>query len=258
LSRRSLDIADRGEVDRLVAHIRPWAVINTAGYVRVDDAEADRERCLRTNTTGAECLAAACVRHGARLLTFSTDLVFDGSRETPYVESHPVSPLNFYGRSKADAERLVLDILPNALIIRTSAFFGPWDSYNFVSHVLGNLTEGRNVRAGGAVVSPTYVPDLVHASLDLLIDGEQGLWHVANEGAVSWCQWARTAARMAGYDPGRVEECDPSRLGWSATRPRYSALGSERGVLLGNWETSLEKFLQERQQDSEQGRAACV
>jgi dTDP-4-dehydrorhamnose reductase len=258
LSRRDLDIADDKAVDRLMAEIRPWAVVNTAGYVRVDEAEANSERCLRTNTRGAECLAAACDRYGARLVTFSSDLVFDGTSATPYVESHCVSPLSVYGRSKAEAERVVSLTLPTALIIRTSAFFGPWDAYNFVSYVLKRLMDGRTVRAGNVVVSPTYVPDLVHASLDLLIDGEQGLWHLANQGAVSWCQWARTTARMAGYDPDRVQECDPSGLGWCATRPRYSALGSERGVLLANWESSLEKFLQERQQDPAQGRAACV
>jgi dTDP-4-dehydrorhamnose reductase len=258
LSRQELDIADGRAVDRLVAEVRPWAVVNTAGYVRVDEAEADSERCLRINTIGAERLASACDRYGVRLVTFSSDLVFDGSRATPYRESDSVSPLNVYGRSKADAEQRVSLILPTALIIRTSAFFGPWDSYNFLSHVLENLKEGRDVRAGGAVVSPTYVPDLVHASLDLLIDGEKGLWHLANQGAVSWCQWARTAAKMAGHDPDRVQECDPSALGLRAARPGYSALGSERGALLTTWESSLERFLQERHHDAAQGRAACV
>jgi dTDP-4-dehydrorhamnose reductase len=184
--------------------------------------------------------------------------VFDGSRATPYRESDPVRPLNVYGRSKADAEQLVSFILPTALIIRTSAFFGPWDAYNFVSQLLESLMEGRSVRVGGEVVSPTYVPDLVHASLDLLIDGEQGIWHLANQGAVSWCDWGRTAAKMAGYDPQRVQECDPSSLRLRAPRPGYSALGSERGTLLATWEASLERFLQERQSLAVQGRAACV
>jgi dTDP-4-dehydrorhamnose reductase len=258
LSRQELDIADDKAVERLMAGVRPWAVVNTAGYVRVDEAEADCETCLRTNTIGAERLASACSRYGVRLVTFSSDLVFDGSRATPYRESDPVSPLNVYGRSKADAERLVSLILPTALIIRTSAFFGPWDAYNFVSQVLESLMEGRSVRVGGEVVSPTYVPDLVHASLDLLIDGEQGIWHVANQGAVSWCEWGRTAAKMAGYDPDRVEQCGPLALGVRAPRPGYSALGSERGALLTTWESSLERFLQERHHEAARGRAACV
>jgi dTDP-4-dehydrorhamnose reductase len=257
LSRRDLDIADAEDVRRLIEGLRPWAVINAAGYVRVDDAEADCDRCLRDNTIGAERLAAACEWAGIRYLTYSSDLVFNGARAEPYLESHPVGPLNMYGRSKAEAERLVSRAMPSALIIRTSAFFGPRDSYNFVANVLDELMEGRSVRAGAAVVSPTYVPDLVHASLDLVIDGEQGIWHVANQGAVSWCRLARTTATMAGLDPSRVEECDASALGWAATRPKYSALGSERGLLLPAWEHSLERYLHERRDDAN-GRSACA
>jgi dTDP-4-dehydrorhamnose reductase len=258
LSRRDLDIADGGAVRRLVEDLHPWAVINAAGYVRVDEAEGDCDRCLRDNTVGAERLAAVCGRIGIRFLTFSSDLVFNGAQAEPYLESHPVAPLNVYGHSKAEAERLVSMAMPSALIIRTSAFFGPWDSYNFVANVLGDLMEGRSVRAGASVVSPTYVPDLVHASLDLIIDGVEGLWHVANRGAVSWCHFARTTATLAGFDETLVEECDASELGWAAKRPSYSALGSERGLLLPVWEESLERYLHERRDGAARGRAACV
>ena len=258
LSRRELDIADGYAISRLLAETRPWAVVNAAGYVRVDRAEHERDRCVRENTIGAERLAAACASADIRFLTFSSDLVFNGSREEPYLESHPVSPLNVYGRSKAEAERLVSQAMPSSLIIRTSAFFGPWDSANFVANVLGDLMEGRSVHAGATVVSPTYVPDLVHASLDLLIDGECGLWHIANQGAASWSHLARTAAAMAGLDAAVIVECDASTLGWAAPRPGYSALGSERGVLLPPWEESLGRYLHERRDDLARGRAACV
>jgi len=258
LSRRELDIADADAISRLLQDTRPWAVINAAGYVRVDQAEHERDRCLRENTVGAERLAAACACAGIRLLTYSSDLVFSGSREEPYVESDAVSPLNMYGYSKAEAERLVSQAMPSSLIIRTSAFFGPWDSSNFVANVLGDLMEGRSVHAGATVVSPTYVPDLVHASLDLLIDGECGLWHVANQGAASWCHLAKTVAAMAKLDAALVKEGDASTLGWAAARPGYSALGSERGVLLPPWEESLGRYLHERRDDLARGRAACV
>jgi dTDP-4-dehydrorhamnose reductase len=102
-------------------------------------------------------------------------------------------------------------------------------------------------------VSPTYVPDLVQASLDLLIDDEQGLWHISNRGAVSWCEFARTAAGMASLDPSLIEPCEPSALGWSALRPSYSALGSERGWLLPCWEESLERYVYDRRTTSPAG-----
>lgn len=85
---------------------------------------------------------------------------------------------------------------PASLVIRTSAFFGPWDEYNFVTIALRHLSAGNTfVAAEDGIVSPTYVPDLVHTSLDLLIDGENGLWHLANKGAIAWADLARLVAK---------------------------------------------------------------
>jgi dTDP-4-dehydrorhamnose reductase len=243
LSRADMDIADPASVARALEAVGPWAVINTAGYVRVDDAESNPSACFRENTAGPAVLAAACAARGMGLATFSSDLVFDGSAGRPYVESDPASPLCVYGASKADAERDVLAIAPHALVVRTSAFFGPWDRYNFLHGTLGALREGEIVRApGDQVVSPTYVPDLVDATLDLLIDGERGLWHLANQGAVTWADFARLGARGCGVDPSRVEECATNDLGFAAKRPRYSVLGSERGRLLPTLDDAIARF----------------
>ena len=247
LSRRDLDIAEPASIEATLARFRPWAVVNTAGYVRVDDAQAEPARCFRENARGPACLAAACARLDVRLLTFSSDLVFDGAKRGPYVERDPVRPLNVYGQSKAQAEAAVLAALPSALVARTSAFFGPWDAYNFVTLALRELAAGwRFVAADDAVVSPTYVPDLVQASLDLLIDGEGGIWHLANQGAVSWAELTRRAAARAGLDPALVEGRPTRELGLAAPRPRYSALGSERGALLPPLDDALARYLVER------------
>jgi dTDP-4-dehydrorhamnose reductase len=174
--------------------------------VRVDEAEAEPGRCRRENADGAAVLAMECAARGLPLVTFSSDLVFDGSKSAPYVESDPVAPLNAYGRSKAEAEAQVMDACPSALVVRTSAFFGPWDSHNFVSHnvvtvALRELEAGRPFAAADdATVSPTYVPDLANACLDLLIDGERGIWHLANPGAITWADLARREAELAGVD----------------------------------------------------------
>ncbi len=244
-SRHELDIADAPAVLKMLEECAPWAVINAAGYVRVDEAETDCQVCLRVNTTGAATVAAACGRRGVQLLTFSSDLVFDGARVTPYVESHAPGPLNVYGRSKAEAERQVLGLMPSALVVRTSAFFSPWDDYNFVTITMRQLSEGHTVRSSRNIVSPTYVPDLVHASLDLLIDSERGVWHLANEGTVTWGELARKTAAMAGLDVTLVEDCDAKDLGLAALRPFYSALGTERGALLPSLEESLERYIGE-------------
>jgi dTDP-4-dehydrorhamnose reductase len=246
LSRREMDIADRTSIEKAVTEYAPWAIINAAGYVRVDDAESDAEKCFRENAEGAALLAGVCAEHGVSLVTFSSDLVFDGQAQRPYLESDAVAPVNVYGRSKVEAEQRVLAQHPTALVIRTSAFFGPWDEYNFVTVALKNLSARRSfIAADDALVSPTYVPDLVNASLDLLIDGEGGLWHLANSGAITWADLARLSAKMAGLDERLVEARPSSTLGFVAPRPLYSVLGSERGMLLPSLETSLAKYLRD-------------
>ncbi len=227
----------------LVRH-RPWAVVNAAGFVRVDDAEREMSDCVRENTLGPATLAGLCASHGVALLTFSSDLVFDGTGRRRYVESDAVNPLGVYGRSKAKAERLVAGCLSSALIIRTSAFFGPRDEHNFVTRALRELSSGQFVHAADdAVVSPTYVPDLVHAALDLLIDGESGIWHLANAGDISWAALARRAAALAGLDPALVIGVPTAALGLAAPRPAFSALGSERGNLMPSLDSALGRYI---------------
>ncbi|QFU17850.1 family 1 glycosylhydrolase [Microvirga thermotolerans] len=238
VSRRDMDIADPRSVEAALACHRPWAVVNTAGYVRVAQAEAEPEKCFRENAVGAEILAAACARGGVPFVTFSSDLVFGGDLDRPYRESDPVSPTSVYGASKAEAERRVLAAHGDALVVRTSAFFGPWDRYNFVWWVLNALARGETVEARADIVSPTYVPDLVHEVLNLLVDGETGLWHLANPGSVSWYDLARAAADRAGYDPERV-------VGIDDAGPSCTVLTSERGILLPPFESAFERFFRD-------------
>jgi dTDP-4-dehydrorhamnose reductase len=247
LSRSELDIVSLESVRGAIARYRPWAVINAAGYVRVDDAEREPQACRQVNAVGPAILALACRKAGVRLLTFSSDLVFDGEASRPYVETDAVGPLNIYGHTKAEAERRVLAFDPSALVVRTSAFFGPRDQYNFLARALDAITARRPFRApSDTTVSPTYVPDLVDACLDLLIDGGSGVWHVANAGAVTWADFARRAARIAGFDEAAIDSCTQVSLGLAAPRPIYSALASAHGRLLGDLDESIERFLADR------------
>jgi dTDP-4-dehydrorhamnose reductase len=237
--RADLDICDPAGVEAAIARFEPWAVINTAGFVRVGDAARERQACFAWNADGAENLARACERAAIPLVTFSSDLVFDGRLGRDYHEADPVSPACTYGYSKAEAERRVLAATERALIIRSAAFFGPWDRYNFGWHVLAALARGEIVEAcPRTFVSPTFVPDLCHAALDLLIDGETGIWHLANAGRVSWHEFARRVAEGAGYDPALVRE--------SAGRTRRSsALSSVRGQILRPFDAALAAWLAE-------------
>lgn len=244
LGRDALDISSRASIESAMAELRPWAVVNAAGYVRVDEAEGDADACLNLNTDGPTALAGVCAERGARFVTFSSDLVFDGQLRRPYVETDRPVPLNVYGISKLEAESRIREVLADALIVRTGAFFGPEDEFNFLSVALRALSEGRPFAAAhDTVVSPTYVPDLVGATLDLLIDGEGGLWHLANTGEVTWAAFARAAAERAELNPALVIDMPMTAFNLPAPRPAYSALGSARGALLPSLEDAMDRYL---------------
>jgi dTDP-4-dehydrorhamnose reductase len=247
LDRKTLDIAHADSVEQAVTTYAPWAVINAAGYCRVDDAERERDACHRDNSLGPTVLARACAARGVPLVTFSSDLVFDGVARSPYRESDGVAPLSVYGRSKAEGERDVLHAHRGALVVRTSAFFGPWDLHNFVTTTLRALARGDRVPAAeDMTVSPTYIPDLVNATLDLLIDSASGIWHLANIGATSWAELGKRSAVLRGHDAELVVPVSVSSLGLSARRPAYSALQSERGSgLMPPLEAALERYAAE-------------
>jgi dTDP-4-dehydrorhamnose reductase len=202
---------------------------------------------MLANAHGPHVLAEECEARGIQLVTFSSDLVFDGAESRLYVESDTPTPVNVYGHSKLESERRVLGSMPRALVIRTSAFFGDWDDWNFVSRTLATLYASGTVHApDDAIVSPTYVSDLVHVALDLLIDGERGVWHLANVGALSWIDLARLAAKRARLDASRIVRCSAIDIGWTAPRPKWSALGSERATLLPDLEDAIARYVKSR------------
>lgn len=246
LTRKELDIANSVSVERALDGHEPWAIINTAGYVKVDEAEREVEKCRRENLVGPALLALECAKRDIKLITFSSDLVFDGLKVAPYVESDITCPLSVYGRSKAEAESAVLDSLPSALVIRTSCFFGPWDRFSFVYSVLESLDAGRPFQAAAdLLISATYVPDLVNATLDILMDGETGVWHLVNPGAVTWADWARLTAERGGYDPRNIEAVPAKSFGFIARRPAASVLTSERANLLPSFDHAMDSYFQE-------------
>jgi dTDP-4-dehydrorhamnose reductase len=242
-ARAELNLADHASVDRAMADIEPWAVINAAGWVRVNEAEADLAACLSANTEGAIRLARACAERGLPMVAFSSDLVFDGRLSRPYVEGDAPSPLNVYGTSKARAEAGILALGARSLVVRTAAFFSPYDPYNFASHVVRTLAGGQAFSAAeDLVVSPTYVPDLVDTVLDLLLDGETGLRHLANPSAVSWADFARRVAVALDLDPHLVRGIPAATFDWPAARPAYAALGTERGQIMPPLENAIARY----------------
>ncbi|HTK36747.1 MAG TPA: family 1 glycosylhydrolase [Caulobacteraceae bacterium] len=241
--RNELAIDSAASIDQALDQFRPWAVINAAGWVRVDEAEADEPACHAANAEGAALLARACADRGLRFATFSSDLVFDGSKPGAYLEDDAPSPLSAYGRSKAAGEAAVLAAGGAPLVVRTAAFFSPFDPHNFAQAVVRSLTARQPFHAANdVVVSPTYTPDLVNAVLDLLVDGEAGVWHLSSGGALSWADFARRIGRASGLDEGLVVPLPVSVLGWAAPRPRAAALASRRGKMMPDLDDAISRF----------------
>jgi len=247
LSREEFEISDELIAMAMIDKLRPWAVVNASGFVRVDDAEINQELCYKTNTEGPKVLSRICRAKGIRFMTFSTDMVFDGAKQSPYTEIDVVKPLNVYGESKAMAEVGVLNNDSSALVIRTSSFFGPWDRYNFAFHVLESLRSNNTFSAvDNLTISPTYVPDLVHHALDLLIDGAGGIWHVTNNDTISWADFAVAIAERGGYTSKKISAVSLASMQWRATRPPYSALKNSRGLTLPTLDHALERFFSDK------------
>jgi dTDP-4-dehydrorhamnose reductase len=242
-ARAELPLEDEAAIARMLDDTGAWGVINAAGWVRVDDAEAEPAGCLAANAEGAARLAHACARRDLPFAGFSSDLVFDGLKGAPYVESDAPNALNVYGDSKARAEREALAANPRALMVRTAAFFSPYDPHNFAAQVVRTLAGGLEfLAADDLVVSPTYVPDLVEAVLDLFIDGETGLRHLANAGAVSWAEFARRIAHAAELDADLVLAVPAQSFGWRAARPAHVALASERGEVMPALDNAIARY----------------
>ncbi|MCW1912954.1 sugar nucleotide-binding protein [Luteolibacter sp. GHJ8] len=224
---RGLDFKAPGKMNPHALHKfihdgKPWAVVNAG------DAG---------DPLFSLSLAEACRDAGSTFLCFSSAEVFDGKGKKLYLESDPTIPNNAYGRSMAAMEDGVLKIIPKALIIRSGPCFREGESRSIMAKTLGSLRVGRKVvcRAGD-IVSPTYVPDLVEAALDVLIDGAAGIWHLANSGQRTWLQATREVAQLCGFSPP-LEGLDD----YSA---RFSALGTEKGQILPSFEDAILRYSQ--------------
>lgn len=222
-----LDITDR---DAVFAAVRGYdVVINSAAYTAVDAAETDEATALAVNGTAVGLLAEACASVGARLVHVSTDYVFRGDATTPYAEDAPREPLNAYGRTKAEGERLALAAHPDGVfIVRTAWIYGAHGN-NFPKTML-KLAASRDTVSvvDDQVGQPTWTSDLAQRIVDLLdADAPAGIYHGTNSGTASWFDLAKATFGVAGLDPDRVGATDSTAFVRPAPRPNYSVLGHD-------------------------------
>ncbi len=225
------DLNDPSALSQLAERIQPTHTINCAAYTDVDGAEKNEEKAFAINAEGARSLALAALEVGSKFVHISTDYVFDGFAATPYRENDLCGPINAYGKSKWEGEKLVLGVSSQACIIRTSWLFGV-QGKNFISSVLDSLEEKERIQVVADQCSrPTYVGDLAHAVLDLL--HAEGVIHFANSGSVSRFQMV-TSIKDEMLKQGKRIKCAQIEPVLSrdflrpAKRPSYSVLSTEK------------------------------
>jgi dTDP-4-dehydrorhamnose reductase len=232
VTRAGLDLIDVETIEPWMTSVRPDLVVNCAAYTAVDAAESDVETARTVNATAVGALAEATARHHVGLVTFSTDYVFDGEKETGYVESDEPNPLNVYGTTKLEGEQLALGANPNALVVRTSWLLSTTHR-NFLTAMLESLPKGDVSVVDDQRGRPTFVDDLVSATLEAVAADASGVLHLANQDETTWFGLAREIAQVAGFDPELVKPIRSSELDRPALRPSNSVLNSERLEELG-------------------------
>jgi len=240
-----LDLADAGSMRRALRDIKPALIVNAAAHTAVDRAESEPELALRINGEAPGVLAEEAKRLGARLVHYSTDYVFDGSKRTPYVEDDAPRPLGVYGRTKLEGEKRVRASGCRHLILRTAWVYGR--GRNFMAAVLERARSGAALRVvNDQFGAPTWAADLADATVRML--ELEGTYHVTAAGQTNWFEVAQQLLKLSGLS-ARIQGVTTEEYGAKAPRPRYSVLDNGKlraaGIEpIGDWRQRLALYLQ--------------
>ena len=247
LSKKELDISDFESVSEVLSGNNPSVVINCAAYNLVDRAEDDREAAFSVNATGVKNLAALCKKNEALLIHYSTDYVFDGTKENYYTEADSTYPLNVYGESKLSGERLLAEENDDFLLFRVSWVFGQGTA-SFL-YKLSEWAKDRDVLkiVCNQVSVPTYTNDIVMYTIAAYDKGLTGIYHLTNSGYASRYEVARYYIKKLGLRR-TVLPADSNFFNERARRPYFSAmsngkLSEDLGLEIPEWTDAINRFV---------------
>ncbi|AHL23098.1 dTDP-4-dehydrorhamnose reductase [Thermococcus nautili] len=254
LTHRDLDVTV-SESLKILKEVKPDVIINTAAYVRVDDAELYPERAFTVNAIGALNVARVAEEIGAVNVYISTDYVFDGEKGEPYAEDDVPNPINVYGTSKLAGEIFTRNYSSKYYIIRVASLYGKAGASgkggNFVNWVIEKAKRGERLRiVDDQVMSPTHTLDVAKTLVRFirLEPSEYGVYHMVNEGYCSWYEFTKTIFEILGWTV-EIEPIKSSELNRLARRPRFSALENARlhalGLRMTGWREGLREYLKE-------------
>lgn len=259
LNRHNLDLTQSALIAQSIEDYQPNVIINCSAYTAVDKAESDLEIAHQVNAIAPEILAKSAEKIKAKVIHISTDYVFNGQKNTPYLETDQTSPLGIYGETKLAGERAIINNCHQYLIIRTAWVYGNYGKGNFVKTMLRLGQERPELKVViDQVGSPTWTKDLAQTIYQLIpqISPEiAGIYHYTNSGICSWYDFAVTIfeeSKKLGF-PLKIEKVTPittAEYPTPAKRPAYSVLSTRKiANLLGNippyWRNSLQLMLQE-------------
>ncbi|MBR2660001.1 MAG: dTDP-4-dehydrorhamnose reductase [Clostridia bacterium] len=243
------DLTDGQAVKDYVQTYHPTAIVHCAGYTSVDKAESQPEICAAVNGMGTVNIVRAALAVGAKVVFISTDYVFPGTGDQPWKINDPYGPRNVYGMSKVQGEDAVRSLITRYFILRTSWVFGKNGS-NFVRTMIRLGKEKREIRVvNDQIGSPTYTKDLARVICDMLMTEKYGIYHVRNEGFMSWYDFAKMIMEKTGL-PCRVLPVPSSEYPTPAKRPLNSRLDGSKLAEAGfepmpPVEDALDRYLEE-------------
>jgi dTDP-4-dehydrorhamnose reductase len=230
--RQSLDITDQAKAEDVIVRSGAGLVVNAAAYNQVDIAENEPLAAYLANALAVRSLATACRQAGVRLVHYSTDYVYDGTKGSPYVETDLPRPLGAYGVSKLAGELYAQAYVSDALIIRTSGVFGPAGRGtargNFIETMLRLGRGEAPIRVTqDHVASPAYAPAIASRTREMVDKNLSGLFHLGGGEAISWFSYAKLIFELAGMTP-EIQPADERSYRTLARRPKYSALSNAK------------------------------
>ena len=243
-----IDIQEEKNTITQIGNLEPEVIINVAAYTDVDGCELNEKKAFAINAEGVKHVALGAMACGAKVVTLSTDYIFDGKKDGPYLEDDPPNPLNVYGRSKWKGEQYVQELVKDALIIRTQWLYGKHGK-NFVASILRQAREKDMLSVvDDQVGSPTHTLDLSQAIALLIERKAQGIFHVANSDSCTWYHYARTILELSGIEGVKVVPVSSKELAYPAVRPAYSVLDTQKlnqetGLTLRRWTEALKDYL---------------
>jgi len=243
-----LDITNKDRTIKTITGLKPGLVVHTAAFTDVDGCEKEPEKAYQVNALGTANVVLACQELKIPLVYISTDYVFDGKKGKPYLESDLPDPIQVYGRSKLDGEFYTRHLLDRFFIVRTAGLYGKHGK-SFPASILNQMCTGKSLRVvNDQIVSPTFTKDLAQGIIKVIKNRGYGIYHVTNEGALSWYGFA-CAIVKAVKGKAKVQAIDSQEMKRSALRPAYSVLEnsvlkSVVGYQMPEWSDALYRFLQ--------------